>query len=346
MKANSKKTETLVGLFLFLGFAILAGIILLFGDIVGFFKGQYEVKVSFSEAAGIIEGSTVRMRGAKIGEVGEKPALTGNSMIQVVLKVDDGVQIDKGSIFQIEQAGIIGDKEIVITPPKHSSQMYLNSGAEVMGSDPGGLELLQNEAEGIAMDTRSLLGDAKGVLAKLESSMDEIRVVVTQMGSTMKTVDSVVLKMGTTMDTVNGGLLTEENVNAFGSTLANLDKASASFAEIGGKLDPVMADLRLAIGEIRETGKTAQTTIAKMDPALEKLPDVLTSLEGTANRATAAIDKIDGKNGALGALVSDQELKTDLKDFVRNLKKNGVLRYKDADEEEDDPRDRYQGRRR
>ena len=346
MATNSKKTETLVGLFLFLGLSILAGIILLFGNISNYFKDNYEVKVSFTEASGIIEGSTVRLRGVKIGEVGEQPKLTGGSMIQVVLDIEDRYKIDQEAVFQIEQAGIIGDKEIIITPPMQSSMMFLSAGAEVMGSQAGGLELLQNEAEAIAGDARMLLGDAKGAMAKLESSLDEIHVAVVQMGETMRSVDSVVLKMGKTMDTVNEGLLTEENVGAFGSTLANLNEASASFVEIGGKIDPVMADLRLAIGEIRETGETAKTTITKMDPALEKLPGVLTSLEKTANRATAAIDKVDSNDGALGALVSDEELKKDLKDFVRNLKKNGVLRYKDADEEEEDPRDRFQGRRR
>jgi phospholipid/cholesterol/gamma-HCH transport system substrate-binding protein len=346
MASNSKKTETLVGLFLFIGFVLLGGIILLFGNIGDFFKGSYEIKVSFTEAPGIIKGSTVRLRGAKVGEVAGKPMLTGDSMIEVVLDIDDRFQIDQGSVFQIGQASLLGDKEIVITSPAHSSHLYLNPGAEVLGSDPGGLELLQNEAEGIAVDARALLKDAKGTLVKLEDSMEEIRVVLA--------------KMGTTMDTVNEGVLTEKNVGAFGNTLANLDRASATFADLGERLDPAVSEFRLAINEVRatnasaketietakETMETAKGAIARVDPALEGVPRVLDSIEKTADRATAAIDKVDSKKGALGALVSDQELKTDMKDFVRNLKKNGVLRYKDEDEKEEDPRDRYQGRRR
>ena len=76
------------------------------------------------------------------------------------------------------------------------------------------------------------------------------------------------------------------------------------------------------------------------------MPRVLSSIERTANKATAAIEKVDSNKGALSALVSDKELKTDMKDFVRNLKKNGVLRYKDEEEKEDDPRERFRGRRR
>jgi phospholipid/cholesterol/gamma-HCH transport system substrate-binding protein len=332
MATNSKKSETLIGLFLFIGLALLAGIIVLFGNIGDLFKGRYELKVNFTEASGIIKGSTVKLRGAKIGEVAEKPKLLGESQIQVILAIDDRFQIDQGSIFQIEGASLLGDKEIIITPPTHSSYLYLNPGAEVMGSDPGGLDRLQNEAEVIAVDARALLQDAKVTLAKIETSMDEIR--------------GVVSKLGTTMDTVNEQVLTNENTGAFRNTLANLDQASASFAKIGVKLAPALDEFRFAINEVRATNQTAKAAIAGVEPALESVPRVLSSIEKTANEASVAIAKVDESKGAFGALVSDKELKTDMKDFVRNLKKNGVLRYKDEKEREEDPRDRFRGRRR
>ena len=261
MATNSKKSETLIGLFLFIGLALLAGIIVLFGNIGELFKGRYELKVNFTEASGIIKGSTVRLRGAKIGEVAERPKLLGESKIQVILAIEDRFQIDQGSVFQIGQASLLGDKEIVISPPVHSSHLFLNPGAEVMGSKPGGLELLQNEAEVIAVDARALLQDAKVTLAKIETSMDEIR--------------GVVSKLGTTMDTVNEQVLTDENTGAFRNTLANLDQASASFAKIGVKLEPALEEFRFAINEVRATNQTAKAAIAGVEPALESVPRVL-----------------------------------------------------------------------
>lgn len=332
MATNTKKSETLIGLFLFIGLALLAGIIVLFGNIGELFKGRYELKVNFTEASGIIKGSTVRLRGAKIGEVAGRPKLLGESEIQVILAIDDRFQVDQGSTFQIGQASLLGDKEIIITPPTHSSHLYLNPGAEVMGSDPGGLDLLQNEAEVIAVDARALLKDAKVTLAKIDSSMDDIRLVASNLAETV--------------DKVNKQVLSGENVENFGGTLANLERASESFAKIGTQLDPALDEFRLAINEVRATNQTVKAAIAGVEPALEDVPRVLSSIEKTANKATAAIAKVDESRGALGALVSDKELKTDMKDFVRNLKKNGVLRYKDEEEEEEDPRDRFRGRRR
>jgi phospholipid/cholesterol/gamma-HCH transport system substrate-binding protein len=332
MATNSKKTETLVGVFLFLGLAMLGTIILLFGNIGDLFKKRYEIKVNFKEAAGIIKGSTVRLRGAKIGEVAEKPKLVDGSMIQVILAIDEDHRIEKGAFMRISQASLLGDKEILITPPAIGTDDFIEQGETVKGAGPGGLDFLQSEAELIAGSTREVIEAAEVALSKIEESVDEVKTVAS--------------KLSKTVDKVNGQILSAENIRRFDGTLANLEKTSASFAKLGEKLEPAIGDFRLAINEVRETNQTAQSAIARVSPALQEVPRVLSSIERTADSATAAIEKIDDQDGALGALVSDKQLKTDMKDFVRNLKKGGILGYKDEEEKEEDPRDRFHGRRR
>lgn len=332
MATNSKKTETLVGVFLFLGLAMLGTIILLFGNIGDLLKKRYEIKVNFKEAAGIIKGSTVRLRGAKIGEVAEKPKLVDGSMIQVILAIDEDHRIEKGAFMRISQASLLGDKEILITPPAIGADDFIEQGETVKGAGPGGLDFLQSEAELIAGSTREVIEAAEVALSKIEESVDEVKTVAS--------------KLSKTVDKVNGQILSAENIRRFDGTLANLEKTSASFAKLGEKLEPAIGDFRLAINEVRETNQTAQSAIARVSPALQEVPRVLSSIERTADSATAAIEKIDDQDGALGALVSDKQLKTDMKDFVRNLKKGGILGYKDEEEKEEDPRDRFRGRRR
>ena len=332
MATNSKKTETLVGLFLFLGLAMLGTIVLLFGNIGDLFKKRYEIKVNFVEAPGIIKGSTVRLRGAKIGQVAAKPLLIGGSRIQVVLEIDESFRIEEGSKFQISQASLLGDKEILITAPIAGSQEFIEPGSEVMGSLPGGLDLLQSEAEGIAENTRQVIVQAQNALVKIEDSVDEIKKVARQISETM--------------DKVNDQILSGENLENFGGSLANLEQASASFVKLGEKLEPMVDDVSITINEVRQTNQSVKAAIESVGPALDDVPRVLSSIERTANTAAAALEKVDDENGALGALVSDKELKTDMKDFVRNLKERGILRYKDEEEKEEDPRDRFRGRRR
>ena len=331
MAASSKKTEVLVGTFLFVGFGLLGAVILMFGKLGDFFHESYEIKVNFSEASGLVKGSTVRLRGAKIGSVGEKPALVDGNKIQVVLKIDEEHRLEKGSVFRVGTASLLGDKEILVIPPVEPAEGYLSAGAVVEGGGPDGFERLQNEAESIAAETREVVRQAKSALAEIQESVTEIRKVATQ--------------LTTTLEKVNGEILSPANLESVSGSLRNLESASASFAKLGDDLEPVAEDFGVLMGEVGETNQLVQKSVKRIDPALAMLPGVVESIERTSEVARRALEKVQEKKGALGALVSDEELKGDLKDFVRNLKEKGILRYTD-EESEDDPRERFQGRRR
>lgn len=331
MATPSRKTETLVGTFLFLGLGLLGTIILAFGGIQDFFKEQYELKVNFQEASGIVKGSSVRLRGAKIGTVAAKPVLLGGDKIQVTLRIDADYRIEQGSSFRIGTASLLGDKEIVIMPPVEASGSFLNNRDVVEGLGPDGLERLQSEAASIAAETREVVREARGALVKIEQSVDEIRKVAAQ--------------LTTTLDKVNGEILSPANLESVSGSLRNLENATAAFAELGDALGPVVGDFRETIREVRATNTAVQQAVQKIDPAVEMLPDLIASINRTADSARRAIDQVQEKKGTLGALVADEELKGDMKDFVRNLKENGILRYKD-EESSEDPRERFRGRRR
>jgi phospholipid/cholesterol/gamma-HCH transport system substrate-binding protein len=72
---SDKKTEMLVGLFLFVGLLLLGGLILQFGRVREVFKDTYHLRVAFANASGIKEGSPVFLGGSRVGKVDKKPAL-------------------------------------------------------------------------------------------------------------------------------------------------------------------------------------------------------------------------------------------------------------------------------
>ena len=56
---------------------------------------------------------------------------------------------------------------------------------------------------------------------------------------------------------------------------------------------------------------------------------------------------IQNKNGLIGTLAYDQETGNNAKEFIRNLKRYGVLRYRDkSTNDERDPRNKFRGSRR
>ena len=207
-----------------------------------------------------------------------------------------------------------------------------------MGGGPSGLELIQSEAETIAADTRILMKDARTALIKMDSALDDLR--------------AVAVRLGESVEIVNEDLLAPKNLENLSMTLANLNRATRAITELAQDFQPAAGDARLAILEIRSAAKQARETIAKVEPALADAPEVLeafketaTAIEQTADKASSAIEKVEQADGTIAALTRDQKTKEDTQAFIENLRKYGILGYRDKKTQED-PRERRQGRRR
>jgi phospholipid/cholesterol/gamma-HCH transport system substrate-binding protein len=334
MGESTKKTELWVGLFVFIGLALLGGLIVQFGRFGDRLHGKYQIMVVFDDASGLIKGSEIRMGGARIGKVEEHPELNKDVKVKVVMSIDEPLRIPENSMIQIASATLLGDKMIVITPPEKSESTgrFLEPGAVVRGGGPSGLDAIQNNAESISRDARKLMEDAGVAFKKVDAAIDDIRAVTGQ--------------LATTLDKVNDSILSEQNLKSIDGTLANFEKASA-------ELTPAVAEARDAIAAFEKASTSAQGTFANADkrieelkPALEEVPKAVASLSRTADKASQAIDRAEQGEGLLGTLAYDREVTDDAKVFIRNLRQQGILRYRDKETPEEDPRSRFRGRRR
>lgn len=332
MSESPRKTEAMVGVFIFVGLALLGVLIVQFGRFGERFHGKYPLTVIFDDAAGVIRGSEVRMGGAKIGKVASLPALNEDVKVEVQIDIDERIRIPEGSAFQISSASILGDKLIVITPPSVQTNRYIESGSIIAGAGPSGLDALQNNAEAVSRDARKLLIDAAETMKQIDGAVGDIRTATGELTLTLQK--------------VNQGVLTEDNLGRIETTLANLEQASAG-------LDPTLADARKAIQSIESAAGEARTTFAEatmrieeLEPALKDIPDAVASLSRAADKAANTLDQVEDGKGLLGTLAYDEEVSDDAKAFIRNLKQQGILRYRDKDIPEDDPRTRFRSRRR
>lgn len=334
MAESTAKTQTLVGVFLFIGFALLGGLIVTFGRFGDRFAGQYSITVIFDDAAGVIRGSEVRMGGARIGKVAATPQLTDDVKVKVELNIIEKIRIPQGSEFQISSVSILGDKMIVITPPAESTATYIQPESVVMGGGPSGLDAIQDNAVAVSRDARRLLLEAEGTMKNIDAAIGDIRKATTELNQTLHK--------------VNADILSQKNLDHIGSTLANLDKASAG-------LEPLLADAREAISGVEEAADGARLTFDKagerideLEPALKEVPDAVASLSRAADQAAQTLERVEDGEGLLGTLAYDQGVSDDAKTFIRNLRRDGILRYRDEEGEtpDEDPRARFRSRRR
>jgi phospholipid/cholesterol/gamma-HCH transport system substrate-binding protein len=109
MAESHRKTELWVGVFVFIGLALLGGLIVQFGRFGDRMRGKYQFVVVFDDASGLIKGSEIRMGGARIGKVAEHPELNANVKVQVTMSVDDAIRIPENSMIQIASATLLGN---------------------------------------------------------------------------------------------------------------------------------------------------------------------------------------------------------------------------------------------
>jgi phospholipid/cholesterol/gamma-HCH transport system substrate-binding protein len=330
MANPERRTELYVGLFFLLGLILLGGLIVQFGRFSDRLTNHYQITVIFDDASGLIKGSEVRMGGARIGKVAEAPELNEAVKVQVILSIDERIHIPSGSNIQIDSASLLGDKLIVITPPAQKTDVFLQPGQIVQGGAPSGLQAIQNKAQQVTDEVLVLMQNAEGTFVKIDAAVDDLRAVTGRLGETI--------------EKVNVSLLSDENLAAMDSMLANLDATSAEWKRASAELQPGLVEAREAIRSIDRGADSVDKAMTDLSEALKGVPRAVDSIASVGEEVNKTLRNGDG---LLGALTSDKEVSTDFSTFMRNVRQRGILRYRDAEmKKEDDPRNRFQGKRR
>ena len=336
MPVREKKRERTAGLFVLIGLILLGVLIVEFGRFGDRFRGHYPLYVEFPDTAGIIKNSEVRLRGAKIGRVATRPELRVTqraSSVRMEMRIRDDVQIPIDSIIEISSSGLLGDKYIEIVPPDQETGDYYQSGETIAGRGAGGFDSLKSDAEDIARDTSQLIKEATVTFEKIDQALESLK----RIGDSMDK----------TMSKINDELLSQKNLDQLTKTIDNFETVSA-------ELKPTISEARETFANIKKTSQSVQglvtdarTEIKRINPALEEIPKAVESISRAATKAEATMSAMQNKDGLVGVMAHDQETGTNAKEFVKNLKRYGILRYRDDSSPEDsDPRNKFRGSRR
>lgn len=336
MSTKRKLPVFSVGAFLLLGLSVLGWMMIKYGGAKGGQEG-YNIELLFSDASGIIEGGIVRLAGANVGSVVSTPELTENHQVSVIVAIREDLKLPLNAQFEIVSLSFLGDKAIYVKMPSNPNPILLKDGDQVLGVSSKGIDAIQAQAEDIVIKSNITLD-------KINSALDQYSLVAKELNTSLSRLNSSIFQKG--------------NLERMGLAIENVERTTQSFKEISGSLHPLTEDVRVTMKEFRKVAKTANSTVEKsqstidnlnerialLDPALKKLPKTIE----TYSEIGEILEKsLNNENGLLSAVTKDSEVKDDAKTFVKNLRTNGILGYKDdSDIENDDPRDRYRGLRR
>ena len=216
MSQERKNVEFLVGLFLLIGFTVVAALVVKFGR-VGQGLNVYTLRVEFPNASGLVKDSYVLLAGARIGHVASDPVLTERSSVIVSIKVRNDVKIPRKSTLLVGSSGLMGDRYIDVIPSPNGNPN------DVALPD----ELIQG-SRATGLDDLAVKGGA--VMDHLVSDLEQIK---------------------TLTQAINQRLLNETNLKNFEDTLANLKATSESLAQSAKKVEPVLEEANKAASSAR-----------------------------------------------------------------------------------------------
>ena len=304
MSSESKGSELYVGVFLAIGLAILAAMLVRFGGVSQSFTNFYSVTVEFPNASGLVKDAQVLLAGARIGYVEQPPILLvrENFGVAVKLKIREDVPLPRDATFVVDQSGLLGDCYIDVLPPAQIDRKNLiQSGETVQGGTKPGLGALQQQGT--------------VTLTKLTESLDELKKLIVDL---------------------DRDLLNKQNMKALSDTFANLKVTTDNLSVSTKKLDAILEKGDGAVAAAKKTFETADLAAADLRTSMTEFKKVAETADKTMESARTFVDtgnrvlkKAEGGDGALGMLLTDKETAANLKSFVTNLKRSGPVFYKD-----------------
>ena len=206
MNRHERGLEFKVGIFVFVGLAMLGALLVQFGRLGEGFKTYYPLTVRFTNASGLLKGSDVLLAGARIGKVAGGPRLVREGEgVAVPLKIYDYVKVPEGTKFTVGSSGLLGDRFVVVTPPPGEPTAYLRPNAYINGTRETGIDDLTQQGGALVGDLRTtvqkLNQDTLSAqnMENLKSSMEHLNEATSALAESSKKLDGVIQQADSTM---------------------------------------------------------------------------------------------------------------------------------------------------
>ena len=135
-------------------------------------------------------------------------------------------------------------------------------------------------------------------------------------GALLKELRGTLAKIDTTVSRLNDQALSPANMDHLKETFDNLSKTTASLSESSKKIDGVIAKADGTMGSAKEAADKVQLVAADARKTIQSAGRLL-------NEAAAG-------NGLLAMLLTNEEVANNLRALVSNLRRHGVLFYRDS----------------
>lgn len=303
---NNMQQAFRVGLFAVLGVALAW---ITFESLNGghlFKKEGYKIIAGFTNLKGLKTGDDVLMAGVKIGSVGNTQL--GNQRVEAVLTIFPKIQIPNDAVASVEVSSLLG-----------SNYLGVSFGTPTAPALKDGDEIKTKNT----IDMNEVISQLGNLGSKLEQVMGDISKSMGgggESGNLFQKVDKLV--------TENGPKLSE--------TIANLQDITAKIKNGEGTFGKLVNDSKLhdellaSVGEIKKAASDAQSFMSDTKGIVADVKSgkgalglllydegTANSIKVTANNIRELSEKLNGGQGTLGKLISDDKIYRDVQGLMK-----------------------------
>ena len=206
MNRHERGLEFKVGIFVFVGLAMLGALVVQFGRLGEGFKTYYTITVRFNDAGGLLKGTDVLLAGARIGKVESGPKLVREGGgVAVPLKIYDYIKIPEGSKFTVGSSGLLGDRFVNVMMPPGQPKAFLAPNTYISGARETGIDDITREGGALLSDLRGTVQKlnqetlSSENMQNLKASMEQLNQATSALAQSSKKLDGVIEQADSTM---------------------------------------------------------------------------------------------------------------------------------------------------
>jgi len=288
---EQKRLETKVGLFVFIGLALLALLVIQFSKGASLFRGTYELRLHASNVGGLKERASVLLAGVPVGSVSNIKLAEDGKSVTIILKIYKENKIYHDARFIIEQSGFLGDQYVSVITVSNLPPARTN-GEDVDCQEPFNLQEVARSAVGFiqridetAQKVDASITDLQRVVLNVNTltnftvAVNNLRVVSEQAMGTMNDINDIIATNGSQV----------------GLAVSNVLFFSQQLTRLADSADSLMAT------------NTPEITVS------------VNNIKSSTDALKKIMDDVQAGRGLAGTVLQNQQLATNVQDIANNL---------------------------
>jgi ABC-type transporter Mla subunit MlaD len=314
---NDSGFEFKVGVFVFVGVALVALLILNFSKGITLLNPTYKLRVTLPNAAGLKPAADVMMSGVPIGKVTAMELAKDAKTVDITLSILSKYKIRKDAQFRIDALGFLGDQYVSVSAPADTGLAPTNEAAYFKNGDTVTGEATFNMIEAVK-SISGVVDQASRTIKDFDQAITNINASALSTNTLARFVLAVsnlqVVSERAVGAASRAEALLSDNSTALSSAISNFQTLSVRLNDTASDLDQVVLtnrdDVRKVVGNLKVTSEQVKEIALDLQNGKGPVGSLLKSEEMTAQLASVA------SNAAA--------MTAEFSEFGRNLNQRGI----------------------